>query len=188
MVKFETSQSSDQGIAKLIVTSRDFHTIRKTISALKKAVPEARIRSTGFRAVFSLEVEGDSLEIAKKINQECHQSMGRGVAILAEVQSSYDPIKEAAVKIGAEYICEDERFCFRLYKRGAHELEQGTPRLEYEIGGAIWEVLQQKYGKRPKVDLKDPDVTIIVEVLGPITAVGILKKTWQSPPSEQPPK
>lgn len=142
-------------------------------------MPSARVRRAGFRGIFILEAEGDALELSKKINQECFQSIGRAMAVLAEVQSTLEAIKEAAVKIGAEHISEDEKFCFRLHKRGSHWLEQETPKLEYEIGGAIWVALQQKYGKKPNVDLKNPDITVVAEVLGPNTAVGIMRKAWR---------
>ena len=30
-----------------------------------------------------------------------------------------------------------------------------------------------KYQRRPKVNLKNPDITVIAEILGPIVAIGI---------------
>jgi tRNA(Ser,Leu) C12 N-acetylase TAN1 len=167
-------------IAKLIVTSQDLYVAWQTVAALKAAAPGGRVRRAGFRGIFILEAEGDALELSKRINQECFQSIGRAVPLLVEVQSTLEAIKEAAVKIGAEQIGEDEKFCFRLHKRGSHWLEQETPKLEYEIGGAIWTALQQKYGKKPNVDLKNPDITVVAEVLGQNTAVGILRKAWRA--------
>ena len=178
-MKSKVPESLSRGTAKLIVTSRELYAIRQTIAALRATVTGARIRRAGFRGIFILEAEGDALELAKRVNQECFQSIGRATAVLAEVQSTLEPIKEAAVKIGTEQIDEDEKFCFRLHKRGSHLLEQETPKLEYEIGGAIWVALQQKFGKRPNVDLKNPDITVVAEVLGPNTAVGILRKAWR---------
>jgi tRNA(Ser,Leu) C12 N-acetylase TAN1 len=163
-------------MAKLIVTSRGFEEVRQMIAAVRRALPEAHIRRTGFRGVVELEAKGRSLELACKLAQECPLDIGRVVAVLAEVQSTFEAIKETAVKIGAEHIREDEKFCFRLHKRGAHWLELETPKLEYEIGGAIWVALKQKFGREPRVDLKNPDVTVVAEVLGPNTAVGILRK------------
>jgi tRNA(Ser,Leu) C12 N-acetylase TAN1 len=32
----------------------------------------------------------------------------------------------------------------------------------------------------PQVDLADPDVKVIAEVLGPSTAVGIVRKAWRA--------
>jgi tRNA(Ser,Leu) C12 N-acetylase TAN1 len=167
-------------MAKLIVTSRGLSTTKQTIAALRALLPGARVRRTGFRGVVTLEVEGDVFKLAERVNRECFLDIGRATAILAEVQSTPEAIKEAAAKIGAEHIQEGEKFCFRLYKRGSHWLEQETPRLESEIGGEIWATLQRRYGKELSVDLKDPDVTVIAEVLGPNTGVGILRKSWRA--------
>ena len=43
----------------------------------------------------------------------------------------------------------------------------------------MWRALEQKYGKKPSVDLEDPDVAVVAEVLGPWTAIGISKKAWK---------
>lgn len=175
-------------MAKLIATSRWLSNIRQTIAALRAVLPGARIRRTGFRGVISLEADGDVFELAKRVNQECSASIGRATAVLMEVESGLEAIKEAAVKIGVENIGDDEKFCFRLHKRGSHWLEQETPKLEYEIGGAIWTAVQQKYKEKPKVDLKNPDVMVIAEVLGPNTAVGILRKAWRAGVTQQAPR
>ncbi|MDI6819474.1 MAG: THUMP domain-containing protein [Candidatus Hodarchaeaceae archaeon] len=175
-------------MAKLIVTSRGLSNTRQTIAALRVVVPGARIRRTGFRGVTSLEADGDVFELAKNVNRECFASVGRATAVLMEVESRPEAIKGAAVKIGVENIRGDEKFCFRLHKRGSHRLEQETPKLEYEIGGAIWTAVQRKYKREPKVDLKNPDVMVIAEVLGPNTAVGILRKAWRAGTTQQAPQ
>jgi tRNA(Ser,Leu) C12 N-acetylase TAN1 len=38
------------------------------------------------------------------------------------------------------------------------------------------------------VDLDEPDVTVVAEVLGPVTVVGVLRKSWQANSSERPGK
>jgi len=125
-----------------------------------------------------LEAEGDVFELAKLICRQCSRLIGHVTAVLAEVESRFDPIKEVAVRIGREQIGAEESFCFRLHTRGAHYLEQDTMIVEREIGGAIWTALQEKHGAKPRVRLKNPDVTIVAEVLGPITAVGISRMAW----------
>jgi tRNA(Ser,Leu) C12 N-acetylase TAN1 len=166
-------------IAKLIVTSAGLETARDTRFALKTAIPTARVRRTGLKGIFSLEAEGNVLDIAKLICRECSQRIGHLTAVLAEVESRFEPIKEAAVRIGREQIGPEESFSFRLHKRGAHFLEQDTLTLEQEIGGAIWTALEEKHGAKPKVRLKNPDVSVVAEVLGSITAVGISRRAWR---------
>jgi hypothetical protein len=50
--------------------------------------------------------------------------------------------------------------------------------LEQQIGGAIWTALEEKYRMKPTVRLKNADVTVVAEVLGPLTAVGICRRDW----------
>jgi len=171
--------NSAENKARLIITSKDFYAVRKTVSALKKLIPDARVRPTGFRAIFALEAEGDPNELASRIMQDCSRFVGHVTTILSEVESRVDPIKDIAVKVGAEQIGQDESFAFRLNKRGSHWLNEETPKLERDIGGAIWKALKEKYGKEPKVNLGSPDVAVIAEVLGPNTAIGVSRKKWR---------
>ena len=175
-----------QKVVKLVVTCRAPFTARKTRAALRKAVFPARITRPGFRSVFVVEADGEALELARQVYRGCAHLIGRATAVLAEVESKLESIKEAAVKIGIEQIGPKESFCFRLFKRGLHNLQEDTPKIEYEIGGAINARLEQKTGEKPLVSLSDPDITINAEVLGPITLLGILRKDWQiTPPTEE---
>jgi tRNA(Ser,Leu) C12 N-acetylase TAN1 len=168
-----------QETAKLIITSSGMERARYTRSALKAAVPTGSVRRTGLKGIFSLEAEGDVVELAKLIHRECWQHIGHATAVLEEVESRLEPIKEAAVRAGREQIGKEESFCFRIHKRGAHFLQQDTLTIEQDIGGAIWIALQEKHGGKPRVNLKNPDIAIVAEVLGPITAVGISRKVWR---------
>jgi tRNA(Ser,Leu) C12 N-acetylase TAN1 len=172
-------ESDSQKVGKLIVTGRAPFTGRKTRAALRKAVFPARVTRSDFRSIFVVEAEGDAIELARQVYRACPQLMGHATAVLAEVDSKVDSIKEAAVKIGTERIAATESFCFRLIKRGEHSLAEDTPKIEYDIGGAINAALEMKTGKKPLVNLSDPDVTVNAEVLGPVTHLGILRKEWQ---------
>jgi tRNA(Ser,Leu) C12 N-acetylase TAN1 len=167
-------------IGKLIVTSRGLESPRSLRFALRHAVRGGHVRSTGFRGIFALEAPGDVAELAQLVCRECSQSIGHVTAVLATVESRDQPIKEAAVRIGGEQIGAEESFCFRLHKRGDHGLEQDTLKLEQEIGGAIWTALETKYKKKPKVSLKNPDIKVVAEILGPMAAVGISRRAWRT--------
>lgn len=173
------TQELQQEIVKFIVTSRGLEPVRYLRFALRVAIPGARVRGTGFRGVLALEAGGEISELAKLICRECSESVGHVTAVLATVESREEPIKDAAARIGAAQIGPEESFCFRLHKRGAHGLEQDTSKLEQEIGGALWSALEGKYNKNPKVSLKNPDVAVIAEILGPIAAVGISRRAWR---------
>ncbi|NIO12056.1 MAG: hypothetical protein GTO40_30160 [Deltaproteobacteria bacterium] len=73
----------------------------------------------------------------------------------------------------------EESFCFRLHRRGLHFLKCDTLTLEREIGGAIWAALEARHGARPRVQLKNSSVTVVAEVLGPVTALGISRRDWR---------
>ena len=166
-------------MAKLLVTNRYLLGTHQTTYALKNVLPEAHIRRTRFRGILVLECEGDALELARKVNRECASDIGRAVPVLLETESELGAIERAAVEIGSEHVRELESFCFRLHKRGSHRLAEPTPEIERKVGGAIWADLKRKYGREPRVELKHPDVTVVVEVLGPKTAVGLLRKAWR---------
>jgi tRNA(Ser,Leu) C12 N-acetylase TAN1 len=179
LLVFDMVEADPSKIVKLIITSRGLEPVRYFRSALKRAVPGARVRSTGYRGIFVLEAEAAVFELAELVCRECTQSIGHVTAVLAMVESKEQPIKDAAVRIGSEQIGPDESFCFRLHKRGVHGLQQDTSKIEQEIGGAIWTALERKHNKKPKVDLKSPDITVIAEILGPIAGVGVSRKSWR---------
>jgi tRNA(Ser,Leu) C12 N-acetylase TAN1 len=164
---------------KLIVTNRGLEPARYLRFALRRAIPGARVRGTGFRGIFAVEAQGDPSELAKLVYDECSQSVGHMTAVLATVESKEESIEDVAVRIGVAEIGPEESFCFRLHKRGTHDLQKDTSKLEQEIGGAIWTALKGKYNKEPKVNLKSPDITVIAEILGPIAAVGISRRLWR---------
>jgi tRNA(Ser,Leu) C12 N-acetylase TAN1 len=175
---FVPKSNSRKNMGKLIVTSKEFYSEDKIMRGLKKSMPDARVWRTGFRAIFGLEAEGDSQEVASRVIRDCGRFIGHVTAVLVEVESTTNAVKEGAVKIGAEQIGQDESFAFRVNKRGSHRLEESTPDLERDIGGAIWNALHEKYGKEPNVNLRTPDVAVIAEVLGTTTAVGVARRIW----------
>lgn len=83
------------------------------------------------------------------------------------------------MQIGTAQTGAEESFSFRVNKRGTHGLKKDTSTLEREIGGAIWIALERKYQKRPRVNLKNPNITVIAEILGPIAAIGISRREWR---------
>lgn len=172
------AEKLERQVGKLLITSRGLEPARDLRLALKTAIPGARVRSAGFKGIFILEAAAEVPELVKSVYDECSEQVGHVTAVLATVESSKEPIKEAAVQIGATQIGPEESFSFRLHKRGEHGLMEDTSAIEREIGGAIWTALQSKYGKEPKVNLKNPDVTVIAEILGPTTAVGVSRRAW----------
>ncbi len=165
-------------MARLLVTSRDLYGESKTRHCLKGLFPGLKITPTGFRAVLFVEVEGDLLEVAGAINRECGPDVGRAVPLLGEGFSTEEDLAKVAAEVALNHVERGKSFSFRLHKRGVHGLERPTPELEYEIGGKIHDALMEKYGEKPKVDLKRADVAVVAEVLGAQLIVGIVKREW----------
>jgi|YNPBryantNP2012_1023418.scaffolds.fasta_scaffold00213_4 tRNA(Ser,Leu) C12 N-acetylase TAN1 len=166
------------GKIKLIVTAKDLFSAKYTKASLKEALDRARVAQTGFKGVFAVEVEGRVEEILETIQRECGEDIGRVTPVMKEIPSRTEALKEAAVELAREAIGPDETFCFRIHKRGSHGYSEDTPVLEREIGGAIFDALEKRDGKPPKVRLASPDVTVVAEVMGEWTAVGVIKKSW----------
>ena len=173
------AEELEQQVGKLVITSRGLEPARNLRFALRTAVPGARVRSAGIRGILTLEAAGEVSQLAGLVYDECSERIGHVTAIMSTVESSEEPIKEAAVQIGLAQIGPEETFSFRLHKRGAHGLERDTSTLEREIGGAIWTALKAKYDREPKVNLKVPDIAIVAEILGSTAAVGISRKAWR---------
>ncbi|MEE8167686.1 MAG: THUMP domain-containing protein [Candidatus Hydrothermarchaeales archaeon] len=165
-------------MAKLLVTCRNLYGESQAKLCLRDVVEEVVIKPTEFRAVLHVEAEGDALELAEMVTRECPYEIARAVPILEEGESNLKALEELALRVALEYIKKDESFCFRLHKRGTHGLEKDTPEVEYEVGGVIHDALKNKFKKKPKVDLDDPDVTVVAEVLGEGLEVGIARKVW----------
>lgn len=177
-------EQEERGSARLIVTGTGTERSSPRLrAALRRALPEARVRRTDFYGVYDVDGEGDSIDLAARAVHECADEIGRIVAVFAEVTSKLDDIREAAVELAVERIGPDESFSFRVHKRGAHYLREDTPEIERQIGDAIGKALHEAHGKEPRVDLESPDVGVHAELLGPLTAVGISLKAWAESPT-----
>ncbi|HDY74382.1 MAG TPA: hypothetical protein ENH51_04640 [Euryarchaeota archaeon] len=168
-------------MGEAIVTSKSLYRGFETRRALHRLIEGIKVSKTSFRAVLRVEhEEKEALDLAKMITRECSHEIGRAVPVLAEVESNPEEIREASVKVGLAYIKKGKSFCLRINKRGVHNLEKPTPELEYMVGGSVYDALAEKYMVKPMVDLSNPEITIIVEVLGMKSVVGIVRTEWQS--------
>ncbi len=171
---------------QLIVTGGKAESSRQCKQLLQKVFSHARVRNAGFRFVFVIESAGNPLALAANVEYQHRDFIGHITPVLASIDTTTEAISETAVKIAIQHIGADETFCFRIHKRGSYGLLEDTPTLECKIGGAIWRAIEQKYGRKPSVDLEDPDITVVAEVLGPRTALGISRKTWKQQKIEMP--
>lgn len=178
-------EQDESAPARLIVTGTGTERSSPRLrAALRRALPEARVRRTDFYGVYEVEADGDPIELAGRAIEECAGEIGRIVAVFAEVTSKLDEIQDAAVAVAVARIGPHESFAFRVHKRGAHYLREDTPEIEREIGDAIGKALHEAHGKEPSVDLESPDVGVHAELLGPLTAVGLSLRRWSEAPTE----
>lgn len=167
-------------MGEAIVTSRTLYGEFQTTLTLRRSIEGIKVTKTPFRAVLRAEHEEiEALDLAEEITRECYFDIGKAVPALAKVESSLEEIRKAAIKVALTHIRKGESFCLRINKRGAHALEKPTPELEYEVGGAVHDALAEEHEAKPKVDLSDPEVTVMVEVLGMESVIGIVRKEWQ---------
>ena len=149
--------------------------------ALHRALPGARVKGTGFTAVLAVEAQGDPATLAAQATGSRSRSFGRVVTVLAEVPSARAQMVDAVARVAAGQVRPGESLCVRLHKRGAHGYLEPTPALERAAGTASWEALHRRDGTEPRVDLVHPDVTIHVEVLGPRSLIGVVRRPGPDP-------
>jgi len=177
--KYNEEKDTLTVIAKNIITVKDFHDWGKLKVCLRKWFPNAFISKTRFRSVFVLQTQGDVKQVTQQIFRECSEFLGHTTAVLCDVESSMEDIKEAAVNIALDQIEEGESYCFRIKKRDVPELKMSSREIEQDIGDAIRLALRDKFGAEPRVNLDAPDITIMAEVLGLFSSVGIRRKRWE---------
>ncbi len=161
---------------KLLVTSRSPVSLKHTVLAIKRVMPRAEVRKTNFRGVYLVEAEGDPFELAMELSR--YKSVGRVVVLLEETASDLESIKRAALRV-SDLLKKGESFCFRLRKRGAHDIMPPTPEVEREVGALLVERLKARFGIPPEVELERPDVVICAEILGGKAFVGISRPGWR---------
>jgi tRNA(Ser,Leu) C12 N-acetylase TAN1 len=172
--------SAQEPEALVILTGRDVLSARQARRLLRGITRGGRTHATGFRSVFRLEVPGDPQDVARRISADVGEHFGHITAVLHEVDSRVEAIRDAAVQVGQEEIGPDQTFCFRLHKRGSHWIGPDSRATEREIGGAVADSIRAATGRHPEVDLDGPDVTIVAEVIGPTTYVGVHRSAWTS--------
>jgi protein-L-isoaspartate(D-aspartate) O-methyltransferase len=171
-------------LPSLIVTCRGLTSHRQAIPALRRALPAASVRRTAFRGVLAVHSSEDPEVIAAHVSRACGQAVARVTAVFEQVPSARAPLVDAARRVALEHIGRGSSVATRIHKRGSHGYVETTPELERIVGTAAWEALHQRDGEPPPVDLDNPEVTLNVEVLGPRSSVGVVRRSWRPSTSE----
>ena len=80
-----------------------------------------------------------------------------------------------AVKPLLEKIQKGESFCVRVERRGLKGAFS-SQEVAKEVGTFISKALEERDGRKPKVNLGDPDMAVVFETLGTWCGVGIISK------------
>jgi protein-L-isoaspartate(D-aspartate) O-methyltransferase len=170
-------------VPSIVVTCRSLAGGRRARPALRRALPDASVRRTPFRGVLAVYSSEDPEAIAERASRTCGDVVARVTAVFEQVPSISGPLVEAATRVALEHVRGGSSIATRVHKRGSHGYLAATPELERIVGTAVWEALHRRDGEPPPVDLDDPEVTINVEVFGPWSSVGIVRRSWRDAPA-----
>jgi len=135
------------------------------ILELEWALGSVRVRGTDWRGVLIAETPLSKGEALERLRNFETQAIQRVVPIDELVPARWEDVEEAALRL-AEKI--DGTFAVRAKVRGNKKLSQRE--LEIKLGSLIVE----RYNRR--VNLGDPDYTLVIEVLGRRAGLGLLKR------------
>jgi tRNA(Ser,Leu) C12 N-acetylase TAN1 len=68
-----------------------------------------------------------------------------------------------------------ETFGFRVERRGMKE-DISSQAVEREVGGYFYDLLEKVHGRKPKVNLKNPDKLIAIEIVGNKCGISFITK------------
>ncbi|MGB2841726.1 MAG: THUMP domain-containing protein [Halobacteriota archaeon] len=68
-----------------------------------------------------------------------------------------------------------DTFGFRVERRGMKE-DISSQKVEREVGGYFYDLVEKIHGRKPKVNLKNPDKLIAVEIVGNRCGIGFITK------------
>lgn len=83
-------------------------------------------------------------------------------------------VKERASK-HVDRIQKGQTFAVRMERRGMKGV-LSSREVEREVGGYIWQLLHERWGERPKVNLTDPDWLIAIETVGNFGGISFIPR------------
>ncbi|ASJ13446.1 THUMP domain-containing protein [Thermococcus thioreducens] len=133
------------------------------ILELEWALERVRVKGTDWRGVLLAETPLSKGEALKKLKNFETQAIQRVVPLDIIVPASRDDIERAVLQLAKKM---DGTFAVRAKVRGNRNLS--ARELEVKLGSLIVEAFGLK------VNLSDPDYTVVVEVLGKRAGIGLV--------------
>ena len=135
------------------------------ILELEWALGKARVKGTDWRGVLLAETPLPKDEALERLRNFETQAIQRVVPLERLVPARWEEIAKAVLELGKAI---DGTFAVRARVRGNKRLSQRE--LEIKLGS----LLVERYNL--KVNLSEPDYTVLVEVLGKKAGIGLVRK------------
>jgi len=138
---------------------------------------EGEFERSGFSGVLIGSV-GDIVEFLEEAENKKYAHLNRVIPIDDAFFVSPDNLIEILKRRIERYIDEIEpgdTFGFRVERRGMKE-DISSQKVEREVGGYFYDLVEKIHGRKPKVNLKNPDKLIAIEIVGNRCGIGFFTK------------
>lgn len=135
-----------------------------------------RFERTRFRNTLLMEIDNLSKFLDEVKKRNC-PSLSKVIPILEwfEGLTRLEERLKTIIEKYAHLISTDETFCIRVERRGMERVVN-TRELEINLGAHLVNLLENRYQRKPKVNLTDPDKLIKIETLGTRFGIGIIPR------------
>ncbi len=138
---------------------------------------DGEFERSGFRDVVVGYVE-DIVEFLEDAEQRKYPHLNRVIPIDDTFLISPEYLTDMLKKRVEQYIDEIERgetFGFRVEQRGMKE-DISSQKVEREVGGYFYDLVEKVHGRKPKVNLNKPDKLIVIEIIGDRCGIGFITR------------
>lgn len=144
---------------------------------LKELEEDGEFERSGFRDIVIGRVE-EIVEFLEDAENKKYPHLNRVIPIddaLFVAPENLTDILKRRIERYIDEIEPSETFGFRVERRGMKE-DISSQAVESEVGGYFYDLIAKVYGRKPKVNLKNPDKLIAIEVLGNRCGIGFITK------------
>jgi tRNA(Ser,Leu) C12 N-acetylase TAN1 len=144
---------------------------------LEELEEDGEFERSGFRDVLIGSVE-DIVEFLEDAENKKYLHLNRVIPIDDAFFVSPENLIEILKRRIERYIDEiepGETFGFRVERRGMKE-DISSQKVEREVGGYFYDLIEKVHGRKPKVNLKNPDKLIAIEIVGNRCGIGFITK------------
>jgi tRNA(Ser,Leu) C12 N-acetylase TAN1 len=139
---------------------------------------DGEFESSGFRDAVIGDVE-DIVDFLEDAEQKKYPYVKRVIplddAFLVSPESLIDKLKQR-VEGYLDEVEPGETFGFRVEHRGLEGGGISSKKVEREVSGYFFELVEKVYGRKPKVNVKRPDKLIVIAILGNRCGIGFITR------------